>query len=1284
MANTPNYNLYKPNRNDNLPVDTTLAANFDIIDTELKNISNQVGNGNNKVDWANVLNKPITISGYGINNAYTKLETDNEINNAFSLVNSRIGTLEGLQTVNKANIVNAINEVKASIGSGGGGGAASSPSTYFVELSKFGIVQGIPTKPWTNANYTLANSNVVGINAALEYAYTNNFNHVVFPRGEYAICYPNPITPKANTTIDFNFSTFKVLYSSTVRSPLDASSNPIYAFPTGGGSSILVTTPDTHIRNLILIGDRIERSFSIAEERLQENTIGIKLGTGSDRSTVKYCDISYYMADAIYLSYSPYTHMDIGVMENGDISNTGTLVPGTETNIIRTVSYIPLTSGIKSFSMIGLGYNPETSIPNKTYNIFFFNSSNTFISSKKGARTRDRVIIPKGATKIKLSWVGNGTLDDGTNPPNNPPYWAQLLDKGIAENTLLEYNIIHRNHRGGIFLGHNNCTIRKNYFHDTGVDGDFDIDGIPTFPDGTRYGINTEDNIGQNCTIESNVFDNVRIAIALRGEYNNVTQNEFRNCQYGIILYLQKHIVVDKNFFYKSGFACFEYDNLDRDWTINTNTFVDSFINFTGVGGSVTSVSNNSFKGGFFASTPRVFKFVNNLFDAATITLSDNLTMIDSCVFINKSSIKAIGINLIDCITGCYFTSGSYARGQNGGTFIIKNSFFNEGRFEFSSGNMTFKFINCEINNITTPLADNPDWLDLGTVPHSLEIINSKVSIGTNLIRSNEWGDLTIDGSTITFLTATPLSSVLHTGAGDFNGIVKMINSIFATSSSTAAHTLSGAKEYVNDNNTFTNVTFSTGTNVPKTVSKASVTPNSGKYVLGQLIVNTNPVIGGTIGWICTTPGTFSNGSWVASTSYPVGRLVDVGNRVYLCTIAGTSGTIAPSHSSGSATNGTATFQYISQKPVLTPYGTISGTLDTTPPNEVTNLAASNITTTSLILNWTASTSPDIASYDIYNGANLIANVSGTTYSVTGLTIGTNYTFYVKGRDMTDNVSTGASLNVSTASSVDSTPPNNVTNLTVSNLADKTLTLNWTASTSGDIASYDIYKEATFLANVTGTTYNVTGLTASTSYTFWVKAKDLTGNIASGTSVNATTTAPVATLVLRDTFNRADASTLGVADTGGQTWTTNGTRGISSNQAYVDVDYGGVGINPGALTDYSVETVFSTIAASGEPSLIFKRVDGTTAVWVSALATSYVVKGFNMDGGMTTYQTHTLTPVNGDLIKVNVISGVATVYVNGNLIMTWTISSYYSGGTEVGLRSLSVNNRFDEFKVYSY
>jgi hypothetical protein len=92
----------------------------------------------------------------------------------------------------------------------------------------------------------------------------------------------------------------------------------------------------------------------------------------------------------------------------------------------------------------------------------------------------------------------------------------------------------------------------------------------------------------------------------------------------------------------------------------------------------------------------------------------------------------------------------------------------------------------------------------------------------------------------------------------------------------------------------------------------------------------------------------------------------------------------------------------------------------------------------------------------------------------------------------------------------DTTPPDNVTNLQATNVTDTSLTLSWTAVS--DAASYEVYRGTTLLSTVTGTTYNVSGLTASTSYTFTVKAKDAAGNVASGTSVNSTTNAPTPTV----------------------------------------------------------------------------------------------------------------------------------------------------------------------------
>ena len=97
---------------------------------------------------------------------------------------------------------------------------------------------------------------------------------------------------------------------------------------------------------------------------------------------------------------------------------------------------------------------------------------------------------------------------------------------------------------------------------------------------------------------------------------------------------------------------------------------------------------------------------------------------------------------------------------------------------------------------------------------------------------------------------------------------------------------------------------------------------------------------------------------------------------------------------------------------------TLSPPTDTTAPTAPTSLVASGTTTTSTNLSWTASTdNVGVAGYDVYQGATLKATVTGTTYSVTGLTAGTAYTFSVKAKDPAGNISTSSNVvNVTTTS----------------------------------------------------------------------------------------------------------------------------------------------------------------------------------------------------------------------------------------------------------------------------
>lgn len=82
--------------------------------------------------------------------------------------------------------------------------------------------------------------------------------------------------------------------------------------------------------------------------------------------------------------------------------------------------------------------------------------------------------------------------------------------------------------------------------------------------------------------------------------------------------------------------------------------------------------------------------------------------------------------------------------------------------------------------------------------------------------------------------------------------------------------------------------------------------------------------------------------------------------------------------------------------------------LDTTPPTAATNVAASNPTSNSVALNWSAATDNiGVASYEIYANGTLKTTVSGalTSTVVTGLLSSTPYNFYIIAKDAAGNPS---------------------------------------------------------------------------------------------------------------------------------------------------------------------------------------------------------------------------------------------------------------------------------------
>ncbi|MDJ1482645.1 choice-of-anchor Q domain-containing protein [Cytophagaceae bacterium YF14B1] len=81
------------------------------------------------------------------------------------------------------------------------------------------------------------------------------------------------------------------------------------------------------------------------------------------------------------------------------------------------------------------------------------------------------------------------------------------------------------------------------------------------------------------------------------------------------------------------------------------------------------------------------------------------------------------------------------------------------------------------------------------------------------------------------------------------------------------------------------------------------------------------------------------------------------------------------------------------------------------------------------------------------------------------------------------------------ASTTDTQAPSVPANLTASAITTTSFTLAWTASTDNvGVTSYEVFRNGTSIGTSTTTNFSVTGLTANTTYSMTVKAKDAAGN----------------------------------------------------------------------------------------------------------------------------------------------------------------------------------------------
>jgi len=198
-------------------------------------------------------------------------------------------------------------------------------------------------------------------------------------------------------------------------------------------------------------------------------------------------------------------------------------------------------------------------------------------------------------------------------------------------------------------------------------------------------------------------------------------------------------------------------------------------------------------------------------------------------------------------------------------------------------------------------------------------------------------------------------------------------------------------------------------------------------------------------------------------------------------------------------------------------------TPDTTPPLIPTNFSATAISQSQIDLTWTASTDAEsgVSNYIIYRDGVNVATSPANSYSDTGLTAGTNYSYEVSAVNGA-GLESGKSNTVSeTALAPDTTPPTiSITSPATGSTVSGTITVSASASDpsspSGQVTSglteVDFQLDGVILGSVAGvedtpSPYSIswnTNLTANGSHTLTAVARDAAGNQTTAAGVTVT------------------------------------------------------------------------------------------------------------------------------------------------------------------------------------
>lgn len=815
---------------------------------------------------------------------------------------------------------------------------SSSSSIYVLDLTTWSV----------NNNGTDAVNTTKGINDAMVWAVLNGYKEMLLPKGTYLIDETSPIEPQSNFTLNLNGSSLKIRSNDQSEySVINFQKNQVHSRITNGK----------------IIGDREVHDYSSGGSH--EAGYGIQVGSfsppdsgGSNARNIilDNLDIYNFTGDSVALcsafgQISPFPTSLASSWEQGDIDpSNGNLLASTS-KIRSTLKFSMTQLPIVNYSYFGLygnGYGDlGKDIICDFYNVIFYKADNSFHSSKTLVQFFDEVEVPLNVSYAKVV-LHQSTVPASANCSINVrvPTFPQYV--------YIEKCNLHHNRRLGISIcGAKNVYIEENAIHHiggtsntTGTDpqGGIDIeDGYDlnqfihihknSFHDNEKYNIIAVNGkciyISNNTLLKTNQDGYVSLAINGGVDRAIISSNTIRNGKVGIggecqfinnhiygtqvdasAVYATRPINFSSNTFYNCKLLldtpfpylvnidnCRFINNIDKlnslsnqyQWTIEYKNQPQKFTNcifegadslyFSSIPTTTTKqywlFENCLFKGIGLPSLGRLVNCIgdgsstSNAYSSSTGLTSDSLEMYN-CRFISTDSNNTLfTINNLKSfrMENCYIekTSGWLLRLQNIGTdVVIKNN--------------TFKITN--------------DTLSRNIITLESSFTGNQILISNNQILSTNNSQVGIDNQTTNKPQIVIADNVMKKATIKFNGTEVLMSNVID--------------------------------GIVDPYYKITSEPNTFYYTKGQLLYNANPTSGGFLGWVCTTAGTANKNVWAQLTNYSLNTLVSSNSKVYKCTVAGKSGSTPPSHSTGTASDGTVVWQYVDVLAVFKQFGAIS------------------------------------------------------------------------------------------------------------------------------------------------------------------------------------------------------------------------------------------------------------------------------------------------------------------------------------------------------------------------